>query len=84
MQALQHYADTPGPYQQQASELHHALRWALLRNLVEQYNSERAAQQLLILMLLSFSMLPLLLQQQQPSVLRPFFTNVSGPCLNSP
>ena len=37
MQALQRYADAPGPYAAQARELHAALRWNLLSNLVGQY-----------------------------------------------
>lgn len=39
LQALKHYADVPGPYQQQAADLHKQLRWKTLSNLVQQYKA---------------------------------------------
>lgn len=37
LQALQHYGDTPSPYQQLAAELHRQLRWNLVHTLVREY-----------------------------------------------
>lgn len=39
VKALKHYADVPGPYQQQAADLHKQLRWKTLSNLVQQYKA---------------------------------------------